>query len=109
MSGNVISSDNAHRAPEGEGLPEVSELASGREVSPEDDRLTEIARMANLLAYRVLNAQVTGRPVTETDIHVLLEASILLNDYGLETPPQLSEIVRRINDGKTPDAQDEAE
>lgn len=65
--------------------------------------------MANLLAYRVLNAQVTGRPVTERDIHALLEASILLSEYGLETPPQLSQIVQRISDGKAPDAQDEAE
>jgi hypothetical protein len=81
----------------------------GSDARSSDDRLTEIERMANLLAYRVLNAQVTGRPVTEADIHALLEASILLSEYGRETPPQLSQIVQRISDGDAPDAQDEAE
>lgn len=87
----------------------MSDLASGLEVPPEDDRLAKISRMANLLVYRVLNAQVTGRPVTETDLHALLEASLLRSEYGLATPLQLREIVQRISEGKPPNAQDNAE
>lgn len=70
----------------------------------EVDRLEAIALMADVLADRVLNAQVMGRSVSESDIHALLEASILLKDYGKATPPLLSEIVRNISGGDVPES-----
>lgn len=76
------------------------------------ERLAEIARMADLLADRILNAQIMGRPVKESDILALLEASLLLSERGQETPQLVIQVVRRLDEAKTAgvdDTPDEAE
>lgn len=56
--------------------------------------------MADVLADRILNAQIMGRPVKESDILALLEASLLLNERGEETPPLVVQVVRRLDEAK---------
>ena len=68
------------------------------------DRLAEIARMADALADRLLNAQIMGHPVKESDILALLEASLLLSERGQETPPLVVQVVRRLDEAKTAEA-----
>ena len=62
------------------------------------ERLTEIARMADLLTDRLLNDQIMGRAVSKEGISALLKASSLLKDYGHEIPPLLSQIVQDFGD-----------
>ena len=62
------------------------------------DRLTEIARMADLLTDRLLNDQIMGRPVSTEGIRALLGASSLLKDYGQAIPPLLGQIVQDFGD-----------
>ena len=59
--------------------------------------------MADLLADRVLNAQILGRPVKESDVLTLLEASLLLNERGQETPMLLAQVIRRLDAAKAAD------
>ncbi|GJD94533.1 hypothetical protein [Methylobacterium iners] len=66
-----------------------------------DDRLEQVARMADLLADRILNAQILGREVKDSDILALLEASLLLSEYGQETPPLVMQVVRRLDAAKS--------
>lgn len=81
----------------------MSDRAVETDTPVEVDRLTAIALMADVLADRVLNAQITGRLVPEADIHALLEASILLSEHGKDRPTLLSEIVRNISGGDVPE------
>ncbi|GJD97310.1 hypothetical protein [Methylobacterium iners] len=62
-----------------------------------DDRLEQVARLADLLADRILNAQILGREVRDSDILALLEASLLLSGYGQETPPLVVQGVLRLD------------
>jgi hypothetical protein len=55
--------------------------------------LTEVSRLAALLADRVLDAQITSRPVPDGNIRVLLEAALLLREYDQELPSLLSQIM----------------
>ena len=68
--------------------------------------------MSDLLADRVLNAQIMGHPVKESDVLALLEASLLLNERGQETPMLLAQVIRRLDAAKAAgvdDALDEEE
>ena len=90
-----------------EELPEVSESSTPEADTPHKvERLAEIARMADLLADRILNAQIMGRPVKESDILALLEASLLLSERGQETPPMVAQVVRRLDAARTADLDD---
>ena len=60
--------------------------------------------MADILADRLLQAQIMGRPVKESDVLALLEASLLLNERGQETPPLVVQVVRRLGEAKPAEA-----
>ena len=68
-----------------------------------EERLAEIARMADLLADRVLNAQIMGLPVKKSNVLALLEAFLLLNERGHETPMLLAQVIRRLDAAKAAD------
>lgn len=59
--------------------------------------------MADLLADRVLNAQMLGHSIKESDVLALLEASLLLNERGQETPMLLEQVIRRLDAAKAAD------
>lgn len=87
-----------------EELPGVMDSPTPKADAPhETDRLEEIARMADVLADRILQAQIMGRPVKESDILALLEASLLLNERGQETPQLVVQVVRRLDEAKAAD------
>ena len=73
------------------------------------DRLAEIARMADVLADRILQAQIMRRPVKESDVLALLEASLLLNERGQETPPLVVQVVQRLYAAKAAEADHETD
>ncbi|MCJ2083535.1 hypothetical protein [Methylobacterium sp. J-090] len=58
-----------------------------------DKRLDEISRLATLLVDQVLNAQLLERPVPDDHIRALLEAGLLLKEYGVDPPSSLGEIM----------------
>ena len=60
--------------------------------------------MADLLADRILNAQIMGHPVKESDILALLEASLLLSERGREVSPLVVQVVRRLDEAKVAEA-----
>ena len=59
--------------------------------SPE--RLSEVARLAGLLADQVLDAQILSRPIPDHHIRTLLSAAFLLEEYGVPLPSLLQQIV----------------
>ena len=56
--------------------------------------------MADVLADRILQAQIMGRLVKESDVLPRLEASLLLSERGQETPPLVVQVVRRLDEAK---------
>jgi hypothetical protein len=63
----------------------------------EEARLSEVSRLATLLADRVLDAQIMSRPVPDEHIRALLEAALLLKEYGQELPSLLSQIMHGVD------------
>ncbi|MCJ2109985.1 hypothetical protein MKK64_01945 [Methylobacterium sp. E-025] len=62
-------------------------------------RLSEVARLAGLLADQVLDAQIMNRPVPDQHIRTLLSAAFLLDEYGLPLPSLLQQIVHGAKRG----------
>jgi hypothetical protein len=60
-------------------------------------RLSEVSRLATLLADRVLDAQIMRRAVPDEHIRALLEAALLLREYGQELPSLLSQIMHGVD------------
>ncbi|TXN65130.1 hypothetical protein [Methylobacterium sp. WL6] len=61
------------------------------------ERLSEVSRLAGLLADQVLEAQTLGRLVLDQQIRALLDAALLLGDYNVPLPPLLTQIVYEID------------
>ena len=59
--------------------------------------LSEVSRLATLLASDVLDAQIMQRPVPDGHIRSLLEAALLLREYGVEFPPLLGQIMQGVD------------
>jgi hypothetical protein len=79
----------------------VTEAVIGVPVSKADtaellEGLSEVSRMATLLASEVLDAQIMGRPIPDGQIRALLEASLLLKEYGVDLPPLLNQIMHEV-------------
>jgi hypothetical protein len=86
-------------------MAEVIEQAlSETEALPEG--LSEVSRLATLLADQVLDAQVMSRPVPDGHIRALLEAALLLREYGQDLPSLLSQIMHGV---RKPEAEVTAE
>ena len=60
-------------------------------------RPSELSRLATRLADRVLDAQIARRPVPDSHIRTLLEAALLLREYGQELPSLLSQIMHKVD------------
>ncbi|TXN08262.1 hypothetical protein FV222_01115 [Methylobacterium sp. WL103] len=63
------------------------------------DRLSEVSRLAGLLADQVLDAQIMNRPVPDKHIRTLLSAAFLLEEYGVPLPSLLQQIVHDAKRG----------
>ena len=63
--------------------------------SPE--RLSEVSRLAGLLADQVLDAQIMSRPIPDQHIRALLDAAFLLGEHSIPLPPLLMQIVHEID------------
>ena len=63
-------------------------------ISPE--RLFEVLRLATALADRALDAQIAGRPVPADQASELAKVAGLLQDYGVEWPPLLSQVLHDL-------------
>lgn len=60
---------------------------------PSSQDLSEVLRLATLLADQVLDAQVMSRPISDQQVRALLDATLLLEDYDLALPPLLGQIM----------------
>ncbi|MFB8786991.1 hypothetical protein, partial [Pasteurella multocida] len=58
--------------------------------------LSEVSRLATLLADQTLDAQIKSRPIPDDQVQALLDAAVLLDEYGQELPPLLGQIVHEI-------------
>lgn len=67
------------------------------------DKLPEVSRLAALLARNVLDAQIEGRPVPDDQIRFLLDAALLLNEYGVALPSLLGQIMHGASEPKADD------
>jgi hypothetical protein len=87
------------RAAENEGPAALSETPKTEtHVSEALAALSEVSRMATLLAGDVLDAQIKGHLVPDNHIQSLLEAILLLREYGAPLPPLLNQIMRKVDD-----------
>jgi hypothetical protein len=62
-----------------------------------DAQLFEVSRLATLLADRILDAQMMSRPVANEHVRALLEAALLLREYGQELPSLLVQIMHGVD------------
>jgi hypothetical protein len=67
------------------------------------DRLPELSRLAALLARTVLEDQIQGRPGPDDQIRFLLDAALLLNEYGMDLPSPLDQIMQDASAPKAPE------
>ncbi|MCJ2035770.1 hypothetical protein [Methylobacterium sp. J-068] len=76
-------------------------MSEGTEPSASDladvEKLSEVSRLATLLADQVLDAQIMSRPVPNEHIRSLLEAALLLQEHGQELPSLLGQIMHGIS------------
>lgn len=68
------------------------------------ERLSEVARLATLLADRVLDAQIMSRPILDAQIQALLDAALLLEEHEMPLPPLLKQILHEVE--RTSDEED---
>jgi hypothetical protein len=68
------------------------------------DRLSEVTRLATLLADQVLAAQAADQLVPKAHINALLDAAIILDKYEVELPAALGQIVDQISDAEDEEA-----
>ncbi|KQO49359.1 MULTISPECIES: hypothetical protein [unclassified Methylobacterium] len=61
-------------------------------------RLSEVSRLASLLADRVLSAQIASQPIPKAHIHALLDAAIILEKYERDLPPLLEQMIGKLED-----------
>ncbi|ACK81014.1 hypothetical protein [Methylorubrum extorquens] len=77
----------------------------------QSDKLGEVARLASLMADRILEAQIMERPIPQEQLNALVNAAWLLQDHDVPWPPLVEEVLqeagRRMNQGETaPEAAD---
>ncbi|KQT50046.1 MULTISPECIES: hypothetical protein [Methylobacteriaceae] len=70
-------------------------MSSGIHSSPA--RLSEVSRLATLLADQALDAQIERRPIPDLQLRALVEAAELLDAYGQALPPLLGQVMHEIN------------
>jgi hypothetical protein len=70
----------------------------------QSNKLGEVARLATLMADRILEAQITNRPIPQEQFNALVNAAWLLQDHGVPWPSLLEEVLheagRRLNRGE---------
>ncbi|MEE7457564.1 hypothetical protein MPAR168_23475 [Methylorubrum populi] len=81
------------------------------EASAQSDKLSEVARLVTLMADRILEAQITDRPISQEQFNALVNAAWLLQDHNVPWPPLVEEVLheagRRLNRGEAaPDIAD---
>lgn len=74
-------------------------------------KLGEVARLAALIAERILEAQITDRPIAQVQFNALVGAAWLLQDHDVPWPPLVEEVLheagRRMNQSEAmPEAAD---
>ncbi|WP_455989303.1 hypothetical protein [Methylorubrum extorquens] len=53
----------------------------------QSDKLGEVARLASLMADRILEAQIMERPIPQEQLNALVNAAWLLQDHDVPWPP----------------------
>lgn len=67
-------------------------------------KLGEVARLATLMADRILEAQITERQIPQEQFNALVNAAWLLQDHDVPWPPLVEEVLheagKRLNRGE---------
>src|ERR1700710_2707936 len=61
------------------------------------ERLSEVTRLATLLADRILDAQIMSRPIADVQVRALLDAALVLEEHGIPLPPLLMQILHEVD------------
>src|SRR5215213_4514017 len=61
------------------------------------ERLSEVTRLATLLADRVLDAQIMSRPIADVQIRALLDAALVLGEHAAPLSPLLMQVLHEID------------
>jgi hypothetical protein len=68
------------------------------------DKLSQVARLATLMADRILEAQITCRPIPQEQFNARVNAAWLLQGHDVPRPPLVEEVLhevgRRLNQGE---------
>ena len=67
--------------------------------------ISEVSRLANLLAERVLSAHMADAPVPDAHVRALVAAGLLLDEYGQDVPPLLIPIMDELRTGMAAEAE----
>lgn len=59
----------------------------------QSDKLGEVARLATLIADRILEAQITGHEIPPEQFTALVDAARLLEEQGVPWPPLVEEVL----------------
>jgi hypothetical protein len=70
------------------------------------ERLSEVARLATLLADRVLDAQIMSQPISDLQIRALLDAALVLEEHQMPLPPLLTQILHEVGTASSRNASD---
>lgn len=79
-----------HRAPEGEGLSEVT--GSG----DQPDKTAEVATLAAAIADRILEQHEAGISIPPEQFRMLVRAAQMLLDNGVPWPPSVEHVVMEV-------------
>ena len=64
-------------------------------VSPE--QLAEVLRLCTALAYRALDAKISGQPLPAGQSVALAKVTCLLQDHGVDWPPLLAQVLQELD------------
>ena len=72
-------------------------MSSG--IAPSPERLSEVTRLATLLADRALDAHIERRPIPDDQVRALVDAALLLDAYGQALPPLVGQVLHEVGSG----------
>jgi hypothetical protein len=86
--------------------------------APDAGGMTEVVRMAGMLADRLLDAQIMRKELPDDQVRALVDAALLMEERGVPWPPMMSQVLQTVEAelrgddaalGQTDPAPDEAE
>ncbi|WP_110352234.1 hypothetical protein [Methylobacterium sp. B4] len=75
----------------------------------QSEKLGEVARLATLMADRILEAQIMDRPIPQEQFTAFVDAAHLLQERGVPWPPLVEQILNDAGKPRVTDPQPESD